>query len=151
MKYDSYPSAAVADDLSVFEFVSKGRRGDIRKRIVFAPTSFRGLYSLSFGIITKENKLDYYSVTDNGDRNKILATVFKAVALYTKQYPARWIYFIGSTKERIRLYRRVISINLEELQLHFDIYAELEEEEKIVPFRKNMEINAFLIKRKTRS
>jgi hypothetical protein len=39
-----------------------------------------------------------------------------------------------------------IGINLDELTVKFDIYAFFQEE--LVPFAKNMEINAFLIKRK---
>jgi hypothetical protein len=41
-----------------------------------------------------------------------------------------------------------VGINLEELCLTFDIYAEVDEQPDFVPFRKNMEINAFLVKRK---
>jgi|SRR5882724_4332357 len=148
MKYDSYPSAYIADDLSVFEFVSRGRKGEIRKRIVFAPTSFTAVYNLAFGRITKDNTLDDLSITDNQDRNKILATVGRAVDIYTRQYPARWIYFSGSTKERTRLYRMAISINLDELMLNYEIYAESPDEEKVIPFIKGMEINAFLIRRR---
>jgi hypothetical protein len=40
-----------------------------------------------------------------------------------------------------------ISINLEELLLNFEIYAVVSDEEKIAPFRKEMEISAFVIRR----
>lgn len=56
------------------------------------------------------------------------------------------IYIIGSTKERTRLYRMAIGVNLEELSQIFDIYAFTNEEWAL--FTKNMEIEAFLIKRK---
>ena len=96
MKYDNYPSAFISDDLSVFEFISKGKKGEIRKRIVFTRTSMNGVYNLAFGRVTEENRLDDLSITDNGDRNKILATVVRAVDAYTRRYPTRWVYFMGS-------------------------------------------------------
>jgi len=49
-------------------------------------------------------------------------------------------------KERTRLYRMAIGLNFEELSAKFDIYVY--GQNGIVPFSKNMEINAFLIKRK---
>lgn len=86
--------------------------------------------------------------TDNGDRNKILATVVNAIDEYTKRYPMRWIYFRGSTKGRTRLYRMAVGLNLKELSAKFEIYAEADENEEFIPFQKNMNLEAFLIKRK---
>jgi hypothetical protein len=75
-----------------------------------------------------------------------LATVVDVVQDYTTKYPERWIAFKGSTKERTRLYRMAIGLNLMELTTKFDIYGY--GQDGIMPFYKNMEINAFLIKRK---
>jgi len=49
MKYQYYTTAYVADDLSIFEFISSGKHGHIRKRILFQPTDFKGVYNLAFG------------------------------------------------------------------------------------------------------
>jgi hypothetical protein len=38
-----------------------------------------GVYILAFGDVTSDGGLDDYSVTGNGDRNKILVTVASAV------------------------------------------------------------------------
>ncbi|MFC3830224.1 MULTISPECIES: DUF6934 family protein [Niastella] len=85
-------------------------------------------------------------MSDNGDRNKILATVAKAVDDFTEKYPDRWVIFRGSTRERTRLYRMAVGINQDELSAKFEIYVYVEDQ--ILPFAKNLEINAFLIKRK---
>ncbi|MHA4812562.1 DUF6934 family protein [Flavitalea flava] len=77
-----------------------------------------------------------------------LATIVKAIDSYTRRYPRRWVYFKGNTKEKTRLYRMAVGLNLEELSLNFEIYARIENEDEFVPFRKNMEINAFLIRRR---
>jgi hypothetical protein len=68
------------------------------------------------------------------------------VEAYTKKYPDRWIIFRGSTTERTRLYRMAVGLYLEELSTKFEIYAFVNE--NVVPFVKNLKINAFLIKRK---
>ena len=70
------------ETLSVFEFISVGPKGAIRKIIDFQPTDIPGLYNLAFGDkhpVTGE--IDDLAVTNNGDTDKILATV--VAALYT--------------------------------------------------------------------
>jgi hypothetical protein len=148
VKYEYYGAIRTADDFSSFDFISTGRSGQFNKRIVFMPTEMQGIYNLAFGDIMENGEIDDYCITDNGDRNKILATVFDVVNTYTAKYPERMIYFRGSTKERTRLYRIAIGINLEELARIFDIYTEIAENDHFIPFRKNMEVEAFLIKRK---
>lgn len=147
MNFDIYTDLDMSQDLGIFEFVSKGKYGAIRKRIKFAPTALPTVYNLAFGDINEEDEIDDLSITNNGDRNKVLATVARVVEIYTSKYPERLIYFRGSTAQRTRLYRMAVGLNLEELSGKFKIFAELEESYEIVPFRKNMIINAFLIKR----
>jgi len=148
MNYESYNAVSVADDLSSFDFVSKGKKGEIRKRIIFMPTALPDIYILAFGNITESGDLDDLSISDNGDRNKILATIATAVDIYTERHPDRMIYFMGSTKQRTRLYRMAVGLNLDELSRTYNIYAEPEKGFEFKLFYKNMEINAFLIKRK---
>ena len=119
MKYPIYSDYTASPDLSVFEFTSIGIKGVIKKRIAFIPTDVKSVYHLAFGDIDEENEIDDYNVTDNGDKNKILATVANAVDAYTKRYPMRWIYFRGSTEERTRLYRMAVGLNLAELSVKF--------------------------------
>jgi hypothetical protein len=146
MKYGVYLDFNYTDDFSVFDFLSIGKNGPIPKRVAFTSTELDNVFNLAFGDIDENDEIDDYKISDNGDRNKILATIVYVVGLYTEKYPERWILFRGSTKERTRLYRMAVGINLEELSEKFDIYAYAQEE--IVPFVKNMEINAFVIKRK---
>lgn len=148
MRYEIYEAARIADDFSFFEFVSIGRKGIFPKRISFIPTEYVDVYILAFGDIINDNDIDDLSISDNGDRNKILATVAVVVTFYTGQYPERMIYFKGSSKERTRLYRIAIGLNLDELAETFDIFVEVDQQDQFIPFQKNMEINAFLIKRK---
>ena len=148
MRYEIYTDIKVARDLLVFEFVSMGKYGSIPKRIAFIPTELAEVDNLAFGDINEDGEIDDYSISDNGDRNKILATLAKVIELYTDKYPERWIYFRGSTKERTRLYRMAVGLNIEELTEKFEIFCEVDNGTEFLPFQKNMQISAFLIKRK---
>lgn len=148
MNYEAYTDIREVRDLSTFEFISTGKYGDILKRIMFVPIKLPYVYNLVFGNVDELDDIDDSSVSDNGDRDKILATLVKIIDQYTCKYPERRIYIRGSTKGRTRLYRMAIGLNLEELSETFEIYVEVDNENGFVPFRKNMEINAFVIKRK---
>jgi hypothetical protein len=128
MKYEVYKDLKVTDDFSVIDFVSVGKHGTISKRIVFTATELEGVYNLAFGDIDENGEIDDYSISDNGDRNKILATIADVVKVYTEKYPGRLILFRGSTTERTRLYRMAVGLNFKELSSQFDIYAYIEDE-----------------------
>jgi hypothetical protein len=146
MKYETYSDIEVTDDFNVFDFVSIGKKGNLLKRVALTKTDLNEVYNLVFGDVDEDDEINDFSVSDNGDRDKLLATVAYIVDAYTKRYPDRWILFQGSTPERTRLYRMAVGLHLEELSAKFEIYAYADEQ--LVPFVKNLKINAFLIKRK---
>ena len=146
MKYEMYSDYRYTNDYSVFDFISIGKYGAIPKKITFTSIGFDNVYNLAFGDVNENGDLDDYRISNNGDRNKILATIFTVVDFYTKRYPERWIVFRGSTKERTRLFRIAIGLNLEELCKIFEIYVYTEKGLKL--FCKDMEVNVFVIKRK---
>jgi hypothetical protein len=119
---------------------------NILKRVVFTETERPKIYNLAFGDACEDGEIDDCSISDNGDRNKILATVVLIVDLYTKRFPSHWIMFRGSTADRTRLYRMAVGLHLEELATKFEIFGYIGE--TLVPFSKNMNINTFLVKRK---
>ena len=127
MKYEVYGDIQVTDDFNVFDFVSNGKNGAIPKRVAFTKTERNKVYNLAFGDVDEEDEIDDYSVSNNGDRDKILATVTYIVDAYTQRYPDRWIIFRGSTMERTRLYRMAVGRHLEELSAKFDIYTYVDE------------------------
>lgn len=147
MKYKGYQHLTITEDFGIFEFISVGKRGRVHKRIAFTSTEMPNVYSL---VLLDENQntgeVSDTSISDNGDRNKILATVAWAVDKYTRKFPHRWVYFKGNNAQRTRLYRMAIGINFEELSLTYHVYAEVGG--RIVPFSKNMHLDGFLIARK---
>ncbi len=48
-------------------------------------------------------------VVNNGDSEKLLATVIQALYIFFNKYPTRIVFAQGSTKSRTRLYRMGIS------------------------------------------
>jgi hypothetical protein len=146
MKYEVYTEIEVTDYFDVFDFISTGKNGDILKRVAFSKTEEDMVYNLALGDVDEDNEINDYSVTDNGDRNKVLATVASIVEAYTKKFPDRWIIFRGSTAERTRLYRIAVGLHLDELSGLYEIRGYVDGD--MIPFVKNMKINAFLIKRK---
>lgn len=148
MKYEVYNDIEADSKFAKFEFISEGHKGRILKRIEFASTQWQGVYNLSFGDIKANGELDDLTISNNGDRNKILATILRVVDNYTRRFPKRWVFFKGSTEHRTRLYRMAVSLHLEELSEMFEILADLNGDWEFVRFRKGLNIKAFLIKRK---
>ncbi|GGB19723.1 hypothetical protein GCM10011511_49320 [Puia dinghuensis] len=107
-----------------------------------------GIYNLAFGNVENNGGLDDELITNNGDRDIILATVAQAVDKYTQRYPRRWIFFKGNTPAKTRLYRMAIGINLRELLQKFEILAVVDGNDEFLPFQRSMIVDAFMIKRR---
>jgi hypothetical protein len=86
---------------------------------------------------------DFYNVSNNGDRDKILATIVDICYNYFELYPNHVITFTGENKARTRLYQMAISSYFDELSLDFHIYGELNKVTE--PFRKNINYHSFYI------
>ena len=111
-------------DLTVFEFISVGKKGEIPKIVQYSETNLKDFYNLGFGdkdLLTGE--VDDKVISDNGDSQKVLATVVATVYAFTGKYPESWIYATGSTRSRTRLYRIGLTNNLEEILKDFELYG----------------------------
>lgn len=147
MKYDTYTNIHATDDLSIFDFYSDGPNGKFLKRAEFMRTDSDKVYSLVFGDVMPNGDIDDSVISNNGDRNKILATLAYIIELYLNQYPDRWVYFIGNTLSRTRLYRMAISTNYIELSMKFSIYTHIDN--VILPFQKNTPLSGLFIRIKS--
>ena len=100
----------IGESKLIFEFISQGPKGDIPKIIVFSKISDNGLYNLAFGDLdTKTGSVNDRVVSNNGDSEKVLATVVQALYIFFNSYPTCIVVAKGSTKSRTRLYRMGIS------------------------------------------
>lgn len=134
--------------LLVFEFISTGPRGEIAKLVQYSETNLKDFYNLGFGDKNAHTgEIDDRVISNNGDSQKVLASVAATVYAFTDRYPDAWIYATGSTKARTRLYRIGITNNLTEILQDFELYGlrvgEWEE------FTKGVAYEAFLVKRKS--
>ncbi len=146
MKTDKYALKG-GTDLTVFEFVSEGTRGAIRKYILFQPTTESNLYNLAFGDkdpVTGE--LNDMAVSNNGDTDKVLATVVASLYAFFDRYPNAFVYATGSTASRTRLYRIGITRFYEEVSRDFYLYGQFGDD--FPEFELGKEYSGFLAKRK---
>ncbi|MBX9784914.1 MAG: hypothetical protein K2X48_16610 [Chitinophagaceae bacterium] len=146
MNLPKYPLAS-DEEFMIFEFVSEGPRGLIHKIIQFTPTNLKGLYNLGFGDKDElTGGIDDFAISNNGDSDKVLATVVAALYAFTDKYPDVWVYATGSTRARTRLYRMGISKYYEQVKEDFDMMAEFGGDWEV--FRKNTDYDGFLVRRK---
>ncbi|HEX2848688.1 MAG: hypothetical protein E6Q24_09990 [Chitinophagaceae bacterium] len=131
--------------LKTFEFISEGRKGKILKFIKFEKTGIKNVYNLLFG--DKNSKhIDDYVVSNNGDAEKVLATVAEAIVSFTNRYPSSWIYAEGSSRARTRLYQMGINRHLSEILETFEVFGLKDNEWQ--KFKKESAYDAFLVTRK---
>jgi len=133
--------------LMVFEFISEGTNGAIPKLIKYSETNLKGMYNLAFGDKNPETgEIDDKVISNNGDSEKVLATVVATVYAFSDKHPGSWIFATGSTKARTRLYRMGITRYIDEIKSDFEIYGLKENEWE--EFLKEIEYEAFLVRRK---
>jgi len=136
------------ESLTVFEFVSVGRKGEIPKIVQYSETNLKDFYNLGFGDKDLQTgEVDDTVISDNGDSQKVLATVTATPYAFTDKYPEAWIYATGSTKSRTRLYRIGLTNNLDEITEDFELYGQREGEWQ--EFVKGVEYEAFLVRRRS--
>jgi hypothetical protein len=138
---------------TIFEFISEGPKGKILKRVEYSKQKvkgFKNVYNLAFGDkLLDSDDIDDQIVTDNQDREKVLATVANTVIIFSKRHPKAQIYIEGSNTARTRLYQMAISKYFNELAENFDIKGVYQG--KLLPFKTNINYSAFLISRKLSS
>jgi hypothetical protein len=144
--YDKYTVEASTAFLK-FEFFSHGPKGSILKRVFFR--SFKDspeVYNLAFGDVDAKDGINDSIVTNNGDSQKVLATVALIVLTFSEKYPEVLIFASGSTAVRTRLYQMGIANNLREIEENFYVFGLTGGSWE--RFKKGIKYEAFLIKRK---
>ncbi len=148
MKIDKYP-VIIGETSMVFEFISVGVRGSIPKLVIYSGTHLHNFYNLDFGDKDETmGEIDDEVVTNNGDSEKVLATVASTLFTFTDKFPEAMVFVTGTTKARTRLYRIGITNRLEEIHEDFEVFGLVGRDWH--PFQKQKEFEAFLVKRKSR-
>ncbi len=133
---------------TIYEFISEGPKGSIRKMVEYTETATKNVYNLGFGDYDEStNSINDISVTNNGDSLKVLATVASTVYAFLEKHPNAYILATGSTNVRTRLYRMGITNNLAEISEDFVVYG-LTEKGNWENFVVGEDYEAFLITKK---
>jgi hypothetical protein len=133
--------------LTSYEFVSEGKKGFIQKRIQFTLINKDEVYNLAFGDKNPATgDIDDLAISDNGDSEKVLATIVSAVYAFAEKKPNAWIFAVGSTPSRTRLYQTGIGKYYNGLTEEFEIFGQLNGEWET--FETGKIYTAFLAKRR---
>lgn len=148
MKIAKYP-VIIGETSMVFEFTSEGIHGSIAKLVVYSETHLHNFYNLGFGDKDEiTGQIDDEIVTNNGDSEKVLATVASTLYIFMEKFPDAMVFATGSTKARTRLYRIGISNNFVEIKEDFNVYGLINDNWQ--DFQKQTEFEAFLVIKKSK-
>jgi hypothetical protein len=118
-RYPYYANPSFFD----FEFESEGPKGRIKKIARFSSIG-TNLYNLGFGDLDEvSGDISDDVVTNNGDGEKVLATVAGIIYDFTARFLKAAIFIQGTTASRTRWYQMGIGRNWEEIGRIFDIYG----------------------------
>jgi len=149
MKYPKYEYSS-EEFLMYYEFISEGPKGRIKKLVEYSVTSIENVYNLAFGDYDEStDRINDKSITNNGDSQKVLATVASTVYAFTGRYPKAWVHVTGSTNVRTRLYRMGITNNLTEISEDFFVFGL--RDDKWEEFIAGEDYEAFLVTRKNKN
>lgn len=120
MYLDKYPVKSQPDKKR-FEFVSEGPKGEILKVVLFEQVG-RNAYNIAFGDWDSMNETFHTRVrSNNGDRDKVLATVASVVAEFMESNADARIFAVGETVAKTRLYQMGINRHLKEISMLYKI------------------------------
>ena len=106
-----------------------------------------GIYNLGFGDKNLTHQtIDDRAVTNNGDTDRVLATVAFTIYAFYQEYPDANVYLSGSTASRTRLYQININKFYDYISKDFIIYGELEQ--GFERFEKGVNYQGFFILKK---
>ncbi|MEJ7740543.1 MAG: hypothetical protein WKF97_24260 [Chitinophagaceae bacterium] len=129
-----------------FDFLSVGKKV-VPKSILYTKTEISNLYSLALVDVYNDGSSDDICVSNNGDMEKILVTVFQTFSIFFTNYPDSIIAFQGSTPSRTRLYRIAISHELANINKVYNVWGIAGEIYR--PFEKDHNYTGFLFSLKT--
>jgi hypothetical protein len=150
MTLSKYECHANEDHMS-FTFNSIGPRGIIKKVVYYESMNIHingiPLVNLAFGDWNEQlRKVDDLIVSNNNDRDKVLATVASTVLLYLERHGQRFIFAVGITPVKTRLYQMGINAHRVDIEALFIVRGLLNGE--WFPFESGRNYEAFLILKK---
>jgi hypothetical protein len=141
-RYPYYANPSFFD----FEFESEGPKGTIKKIARFSSIG-TNLYNFGFGDLDESTgDISDEIVTNNGDGEKVLATVAGIIYDFTAKIPEAAIFIQGTTESRTRWYQMGINKNWEEIGRIFEVFGRRNGQWE--HFKKGPNYEAFIGRRK---
>ena len=94
--------------ITCYEFVSIGPKGVIRKRIEFSLLNKPNYYSIGFGDIMEDGRVNDKVFSGNQDIVKVMATVIQVMHDFLIEKPTAKLVFTGSTDDRTVFYSTIL-------------------------------------------
>ena len=149
MAEDKYPFLKIPEE-HFYEFYSNGPKGIVKKVVRYSLIQERPfkIYNLGFGDWNeKQQDVDDLVITNNEDRQKVLATVADTVVDFLSNHPRAAVFAQGSTASRTRLYQMNIGAYWREIQdASYLVQGYLSGEWQ--SFKTGINFEAFIIRRK---
>lgn len=135
-------------EISQYEFFSEGPKGSIQKIVQFQLIDEdRRVFNLAFGDWDEDKgTIDDSTKSNNGDRQKILATVAHTVLDFMNKQSKAIVLAQGSTASRTRLYQMGIGAFYDEIDKYFYIEGYIDGQWE--HFRPKRNYEAFLLEHK---
>ncbi len=134
--YPFHPS----DRGDYYNFTSHGKNGSIDKIARFDRLG-SNVYNIAFGD-WNGNAMHDRTVSNNGDKDKILITVGRIISHFTEASPEALVFARGVDQRRTRLYQQGINKHWHHIGPFFAIWGFLDGQWS--PFRKGINYQAFL-------
>ena len=122
MNLDRYPYFA-SNNFQDYTFYSNGPKGQIKKGVRFSIMNDNPIiFNLAFGDIFDGTELIVdVTVSNNNDRDLVLATVANTIFDFSNNFGNHYIFAIGSTNARNRLYQMGIAGLWSEISRDFEV------------------------------
>jgi hypothetical protein len=120
----------------------------LKKIVVYSPFEDNpNIYNLALADAFDDGTFSDKIVSNNNDLEKIMSTVVQTVFCFFEKNPTKFIYIEGNTLEKNRLYRIIISKELELIESIFFVNGINNSIPK--KFQKNKNYQAFVISLKS--
>jgi hypothetical protein len=131
----------ILDDAFRFEFTSIGKN-KIEKVVIFQKTNLKSYYNLVLSDLLPDGTIYVFAVSNNGDLEKIIATVGQTIIAFLAYNPDAYVAFSGSTPARTRMYNIILTKEFSNLGKYNLVGLRNLE---LVPFETNQIYEAFVI------
>jgi hypothetical protein len=142
---------SVSDTYLDFEFSSIGPKGKITTIVRYSPQNVGGTtyFNLAFGGLNPATgKIEEFAITDNQDREMVLATITATVLEFTRHFPDMIVFAQEIGPVRNRLSQTRIPANWDEISALLFVYG-CEQNKGWQPFRQNvLHYKAFFVEQK---